>query len=60
MENKTKEIRLSPDEFIKLWNELSINEMAFYCGKTRQTIRNWARKLGLPPRQKSLVVLNKE
>lgn len=49
--------KITEQEFKKLFNEIdSINELAEYLEVSRVTIRNWARKFGLPPRNKTLIV----
>lgn len=44
--------QLTEKEFIKLYNELSIKELAEYCDVHRMTIQRWAKILGLPLKRK--------
>lgn len=39
--------QLTKEEFIKLYKELSLDEMSKKCEVSKQTISNWARKFNL-------------
>lgn len=47
--------QLTKEEFIRLYNELSINELAYYCEVSRVTITNWAKKFNLPQKRPRLI-----
>ena len=53
-----KQRRLSEKDFIKLYKELNINELAYYCGVNRVTIYRWAKKLKLPLKQNLPLIKN--